>query len=200
MRRRAQCTHEEHKQEGDSTSFVIRNLKNSRSWSGERGFDAPAAARADPQCRPSIPLSVPPSLEYAKSIAPNTLLGHARMQKELLLGVDAGLTMTKTALFDEDGREVATVSTRSEISRPLPGYAERSMDETWTSAAQAIRKALAAAGISSENVAAVGLTGAMAGAWAIDAEGRPVRPAILVADTRGQEAIDAAVARAILRR
>jgi sugar (pentulose or hexulose) kinase len=117
------------------------------------------------------------------------------MPKELLLGVDAGLTMTKAALFDEDGREVASVSTRSEISRPLPGWAERSMDETWRSAAQAIRKALQAAGVTGENVAAVGLTGAMVGAWPIDATGRPVRPAILVADTRGQEAIDAAVAR-----
>jgi sugar (pentulose or hexulose) kinase len=29
------------------------------------------------------------------------------MRKELLLGVDAGLTMMKAALFDEDGREVA---------------------------------------------------------------------------------------------
>jgi sugar (pentulose or hexulose) kinase len=117
------------------------------------------------------------------------------MPKELLLGVDAGLTMTKAALFDEDGREVASVSTRSEISRPLPGWAERSMDETWRRAAQAIRKALQAAGVTGENVAAVGLTGAMVGAWPIDATGRPVRPAILVADTRGQEAIDAAVAR-----
>ena len=117
------------------------------------------------------------------------------MQRALVLGVDAGLTMTKAALFDEGGREVAAVSARSEISHPRPGRAERSMDGAWTSAAHAIRNVLTVAGANSDNVAAVGLTGAMVGVWPIDAEGRPVRQAILVSDTRGQEAIDATMAR-----
>ena len=105
------------------------------------------------------------------------------------MGVDAGLTMTKAALFDEEGREVAAVSARSEISHPRPGWAERSMDEAWTSAARAIRNVFTVANANSENVAAVGLTGAMVGVWPIDAKGRPVRQAVLVSDTRGQEAL-----------
>jgi sugar (pentulose or hexulose) kinase len=105
------------------------------------------------------------------------------------LGVDAGLTMTKAALFDEEGREVAAVSARSEISHPRPGWAERSMDEAWTSAARAIRNVFTVANANRENVAAVGLTGAMVGVWPIDAKGRPVRQAVLVSDTRGQEAL-----------
>jgi sugar (pentulose or hexulose) kinase len=38
------------------------------------------------------------------------------VQRALILGVDAGLTMTKAALFDEEGREVAAVSARSKTS------------------------------------------------------------------------------------
>jgi len=111
------------------------------------------------------------------------------VQRALILGVDAGLTMTKAALFDEEGREVAAVSARSEISHPRPGWAERSMDEAWTSAARAIRNVFTVANANRENVAAVGLTGAMVGVWPIDAKGRPVRQAVLVSDTRGQEAL-----------
>ena len=97
--------------------------------------------------------------------------------------------MTKAALFDEEGREVVAVSARSEISHPRAGWAERSMDEAWTSAARAIRNVFTVANANSENVAAVGLTGAMVGVWPIDAKGRPVRQAVLVSDTRGQEAL-----------
>jgi sugar (pentulose or hexulose) kinase len=129
------------------------------------------------------------------NVALNRLLGVALVQRALILGVDAGLTMTKAALFDEEGREVAAVSARSEISHPRPGWAERSMDEAWTSAARAIRNVFTVANANSENVAAVGLTGAMVGVWPIDAKGRPVRQAVLVSDTRGPEAIDATMAR-----
>ena len=69
------------------------------------------------------------------------------------------------------------------------------MDEAWTRAARAIRNVFTVANANSENVAAVGLTGAMVGVWPIDAKGRPVRQAVLVSDSRGQEAIDATMAR-----
>jgi sugar (pentulose or hexulose) kinase len=112
--------------------------------------------------------------------------------KNLILGIDAGLTRTKAALFDAAGREVAVEGVSNEISQPFPGAAERSMDEAWTDAVKAIRGALVAASASGAEVAAVGVTGAMVGVWPVDDGGRPVRPAVLVADTRGQEAIDCA--------
>ena len=114
------------------------------------------------------------------------------MPKNLILGIDAGLTRTKAALFDAAGREVAAEGVSNEISRPFPGTAERSMDKAWVDAAKAIRGALAAASATGADVAAVGVTGAMVGVWPVDDDGRPVRPAVLVADTRGQEAIDRA--------
>ena len=110
--------------------------------------------------------------------------------KNLILGIDAGLTRTKAALFDAAGREAAAEGVSNEISRAFPGSAERSMDDAWMDAAKAIRGVLAAASATGADVAAVGVTGAMVGVWPVDDDGRPVRPAVLVADTRGQEAID----------
>ena len=112
--------------------------------------------------------------------------------KNLILGIDAGLTRTKAALFDAAGREVAAEGVSNEISRPFRGTAERSMDKAWMDAAKAIRGVLAAASATGADVAAVGVTGAMVGVWPVNDDGRPVRPAVLVADTRGQEAIDRA--------
>ena len=116
------------------------------------------------------------------------------MAKSFILGIDAGLTVTKAALFDETGREIGAAGVGAEILRPVPGAAERSMDEAWSSAVQAICRALEAGSASGADVAAVGVTGAMVGVWPIDGAGRSVRPALLVADTRGQEAIDHASA------
>jgi sugar (pentulose or hexulose) kinase len=117
------------------------------------------------------------------------------LKTQLLLGIDAGLSATKAALFDRDGREVSAVSVSNPVLRPRPGSAERAMDEAWASAALVVRKALDAAGVDGGAVAGVGVTGAMVGVWPIDAEGRPVRPAVLVADVRGQEVIDRIAAR-----
>jgi sugar (pentulose or hexulose) kinase len=116
------------------------------------------------------------------------------MAKNLILGIDAGLTRTKAALFEETGREIAAAGVANEILRPAPGAAERSMDEAWAAAANAIRAVLTMASATGSDVAAVGVTGAMVGVWPVDGGGRPVRPALLVADTRGQEVIDRAVA------
>ena len=112
------------------------------------------------------------------------------MKGPYILGIDAGLSMTKAALFDRDGREAAAASVPNVILRPRPGWAERDMDEAWASAAEVVRKALSAADVDGSAVAGVGVTGAMVGVWPIDSNGRPVRPAVLVADVRGQDVID----------
>lgn len=107
-----------------------------------------------------------------------------------LLGVDAGTSVVKAALFTADGREVAAVARRTTVKTPHPAWAETSMDETWAMAASAIRAVLAESGIPPAQIAAIGLSGNMVGAWLIDAQGRPVRDAILWADGRTQPLID----------
>lgn len=112
------------------------------------------------------------------------------MSPTYLLGIDAGTSVIKAALIDREGREQATVAYPTTIRSPLPDRSEASHIEFWELTAQAIRDVLAKAGITGEQVAGVGLSGNMVGAWLIDAQGEPVRDAILWNDGRTQALID----------
>ena len=58
---------------------------------------------------------------------------------DYLIGVDAGNTMVKAALFDLEGRTLAVAARQSATLQPAPGFVERSPDELWKAAAGAIR-------------------------------------------------------------
>lgn len=105
----------------------------------------------------------------------------------LLLGVDAGQTATKVALFDQAGRQVHGVATRSRISSPQPRWQERDMEALWQQTAAAIRRCLEEARVDPARVAAVGLCGHSDGLYLVDDAGDPVRPAVLATDSRATE-------------
>ncbi|MEU8824595.1 FGGY-family carbohydrate kinase [Streptomyces sp. NPDC048636] len=110
---------------------------------------------------------------------------------ELLLGVDAGQTVTKALLFDPAGREVARGRATVPLSSPRPHWVERDMDEVWHAARRAIRDCLGAAGEgAARSVAAVGLSGHGDGVYPVDGRLRPVRTAILALDTRAEPLLD----------
>ena len=106
------------------------------------------------------------------------------LKPEFLLGIDAGTSVVKAALFYPDGREHMTVARRTTLKTPHPSWAEVSMTETWEMTAHAIRELLTTSEVQAEQIAAVGITGNMVGAWLMDAEGNPVRDAILWCDGR----------------
>jgi sugar (pentulose or hexulose) kinase len=103
---------------------------------------------------------------------------------EYLLGLDAGISVIKAALFDSSGTEIHVASRHTTLISPQPGWAEVSMTETWEMAVNAIRELLAAAHINSSQIAGIGVTGNMIGAWLIDKQGKPLRNAILACDAR----------------
>lgn len=112
----------------------------------------------------------------------------------LLLGLDAGTSVIKAALFGRDGRQRAAASRRTTVSHPHPAWSESDPETAWAATAAVIRQVLAEAGVDGAAVAAIGVTGAMVGAWVIDAEGRPLRPGILWDDGRSQPWIEARLA------
>lgn len=112
------------------------------------------------------------------------------VKQEFVLGIDAGTSVVKAALFDLNGRERAAVAQRTTLKTPHPSWAEASMMETWEMAARAIRAVLATSGVQADQIAAVGITGNMVGAWLVDADGDPVRDAILWCDGRAQPLIE----------
>ncbi|MCU0514717.1 MAG: FGGY family carbohydrate kinase, partial [Anaerolineae bacterium] len=102
----------------------------------------------------------------------------------LLLGIDAGTTVIKAALFDAAGQERGTASRPAPVLMPQPGWMEADMNAIYDLMVATIREVLATTGTPGRAVAAIGLTGNMVGAWLIDADGAPVRPAILWNDGR----------------
>lgn len=105
------------------------------------------------------------------------------------LGIDSGGTISKVALFNEDGNEVAVASRPVAISRPIAGWSERDMNRMWNETASAIREVVTCSGISSSQIAGVGCTGHGNGLYLIDHLGQPVRMAINSDDQRAREIV-----------
>jgi L-xylulokinase len=101
-----------------------------------------------------------------------------------LLGIDAGSTVTKSVLFDLDGRAVASASRRVPLSYPQPHHVERDQDGLWEAVAATVREVLETSGTSADDVVAVGVTSHGDGVYLVDGEGRPTRPGIMSLDTR----------------
>jgi len=64
-----------------------------------------------------------------------------------LLGIDNGGTVIKAGLYDLDGHELAVSTSKTQMSMPAPGYAERELDDLWEANVQAISAVIRASGI-----------------------------------------------------
>lgn len=107
---------------------------------------------------------------------------------QYLLGIDVGTSGTKTAIFAEDGRLVASATVEYPLCQPHEGWAEQNPEDWWGAVVESIRRALAkakdAAGVLPDEVAGIGLSGQMHGAVLLDAKGAVIRPAIIWCDQR----------------
>ncbi len=110
--------------------------------------------------------------------------------RELLLGIDVSTTGAKALLIDEKGDVVSSATTPLALSTPRPLWSEQDPRDWWTGIARSIRQALQEAGVSGENVIAIGLTGQMHGLVLLDEQGEVLRPAILWNDQRTGEQCD----------
>lgn len=106
-----------------------------------------------------------------------------------LLGIDNGSTLSKAALFDLHGREIAVASCKADTEYPHPGWTERSMDLLWQSTASAIREVLAKSGIQPEEIAGIGNTGHGNGVYLLDKQGCPLRNGIQSMDSRAADVV-----------
>ncbi|MBK8084906.1 MAG: carbohydrate kinase [Devosia sp.] len=94
---------------------------------------------------------------------------------DYLLGLDAGNTVIKAALFDAaDGRELAVVAQDGRASLPAPGHVERDLDELWANAVAVISSSIAKAGIDPAHIRAIGCAGHGNGLYALDRTGKPL--------------------------
>lgn len=104
--------------------------------------------------------------------------------KKYLVGVDNGGTMSKAAVFDLHGRELASVSKATKLLTPKPGYTERDMEEFWQVTAGAIKEVIGKAGISPEQILGVSCTGHGKGLYLWGKDQKPAYNGIISTDTR----------------
>lgn len=110
--------------------------------------------------------------------------------KDRVIGIDAGGTMTKAALFDLDGVEMACARRPNQMLFPAPGHTERDPDRMWRMAAEAIAEVLDRSGTAPADVAAVSVAGYGSGLYLIDRDGEAVRPGIVSTDGRTAAMLD----------
>ncbi|MEV7757151.1 FGGY-family carbohydrate kinase [Microbacterium sp. NPDC089180] len=108
-----------------------------------------------------------------------------------VLGIDAGTTAVKAVLYSLEGETLAAGHRSVAVVRTADGGAESDIDLVWEAVVGAVRQALSQARSAGPDVVAVGVTGQGDGAWLVDAEGRPVRPAALWLDGRGADRVTA---------
>ena len=110
--------------------------------------------------------------------------------EQYLLGVDNGGTMSKAALFDTDGRELACASRKVVHLEPHPGWSERDADTMWEDTADAIREVIETSGVDAADIVGVACTGHGNGLYLVDENGDPVRNAINSMDSRAASYIE----------
>lgn len=78
--------------------------------------------------------------------------------KPFILSIDQGTTGTRSYIFDSKARVLGSAYQEFTQYFPKPGWVEHDADEIWASVEATGRKALKAAGISSKQIAAIGIT------------------------------------------
>jgi xylulokinase len=89
-----------------------------------------------------------------------------------VIGIDIGTQGTKAALFNEEMELVTTAFEESRLISPKPGTVWQEPDDLYMSCARTIKELLEKSGISSADVAVIGIDGQMAGIMGIDERGQ----------------------------
>jgi FGGY-family pentulose kinase len=101
-----------------------------------------------------------------------------------LMGIDLGTEGVRAGIFDREGAPVGFSSFAYETHHPHAGWAEQDPDQWWSALTQAVPAALDDGGVSAEEIAGISVDATSSTVLAVDADGRPLRPAILWMDVR----------------
>ena len=105
--------------------------------------------------------------------------------KKYIVALDQGTTSSRTIVFDHDGNIASVAQKEFTQIFPQPGWVEHCPREIWSSQASTIIEALVKGNISTEDIAAVGITNQRETTIVWDAEtGEPVYNAIVWQDGR----------------
>ncbi|HSO00594.1 MAG TPA: FGGY family carbohydrate kinase, partial [Candidatus Nanopelagicales bacterium] len=107
------------------------------------------------------------------------------MDADLLLAIDQGTTGTTALVMEASGATLGRATREFRQHFPEPGLVEHDPDEIWESVSEAVREALAEAGVRGERVRAIGITNQRETTVVWErATGRPIHRAIVWQDRR----------------
>jgi glycerol kinase len=107
------------------------------------------------------------------------------MAADLLLAIDQGTTGTTSLVMDTRGTTLGRSTREFRQHFPEPGLVEHDAEEIWQSVIDAVKGALAAAGIDGSRIAAIGITNQRETTLVWDrATGKPIHRAIVWQDRR----------------
>ena len=110
------------------------------------------------------------------------------MSKKLVISIDSSTTACKAIAWDDQGHARAVGRASYPLLRPRPSWAEQHADDWWTSACKAIRECVSQLDVTQVEV--LGITHQRESFVPVDAEGRPIRDAILWLDERSRAQIE----------
>jgi sugar (pentulose or hexulose) kinase len=100
------------------------------------------------------------------------------------LGIDAGTTSLKAALFDEAGHLLASAGEEYRLLTPGPAVVELDPEVYWDACCRAIRAAVAKGGVAAGRISALAISSQGETLIPVDPAGRPTRNAIVWLDNR----------------
>ncbi len=104
-----------------------------------------------------------------------------------ILALDQGTSSSRSIVFDGEGRIVAMAQREFRQIYPKPGHVEHDADEIWSSQLATAREALAHAGLTGKDIAAIGITNQRETTVMWNRRtGRPIHNAIVWQDRRGE--------------
>ena len=105
-----------------------------------------------------------------------------------ILAIDQGTTSTRAIVFDTEARPVASAQAEFAQHYPHPGWVEHEPQDIWRDALATAREAIATAGLTAGEIAAIGITNQRETAVIWDrATGEPIHRAIVWQDRRTAE-------------
>lgn len=107
-----------------------------------------------------------------------------------IIGVDIGTSGTKTVLFDEGGKVIASKTIEYPMYQPKNGYAEQDPADWANAAVNTIKAVMAISGVDKDDVKGIGLSGQMHGLVMLDKDNEVIRPSIIWCDQRTANEVD----------
>jgi L-xylulokinase len=100
------------------------------------------------------------------------------------LGIDNGGTLCKAVIFDVNGNEIASASSRLHMITPQTGFTERDMEELWLVNCKVIRDVISKSGLKSDEIKGIACTGHGKGLYLWGKDDRPCYNGIVSTDSR----------------